>query len=259
MIRFGPAGIGGEKEAVSNLKKFAEKGINACEIPFTYQIYIKDKKVMKEIKETAKKLDVKISIHAPYWINLNSKEKKKIEESKKRILDCCKVGNEIGAYIVVFHSGFYGKMSKEETYQNIKHAIIDIMKVIKKNKWKVKLAPETMGKVNVFGDIDEILRLVKETGCFFCMDFAHFLARNRGKSKYSEAYEKISKFHELHCHFSGIEWTKAGERKHKITSETEIRKLLKIFPEDKEIVIINESPDPLGDSIKSINIYREMK
>jgi len=258
--RFGPAGLGGVKEAVSNLREYARLGLRACEIAFTYGVYIKEKqkKEIKAIKETAEKNDIRLSIHAPYWINLNSKEKKKIEESKKRILECCKIGNFLKAYCVVFHPGYYGGMKEEETYRNIKKEILDMQKEIKKNKYNISLAPETTGKINVFGKEEEILGLVEETGCSFCIDFAHLLARSQGKMSYKEMYNKIKKFKKLHCHFSGIEWTEKGERRHKITPEKEIKKLLAVLPKNKDIVIINESPAPVDDSVKSLRIWNKI-
>ncbi len=259
-IIFGPAGLGGVKEAVSNLKKYAKLGLKACEIAFTYGIYIKEnqKEEIKEIREIARKLDIRLSIHAPYWINLNSGEKKKIEDSKKRILDCCRIGERLGAYKVVFHPGYYGKMDEKETYENIKKAIIEMQKEIKKNKWKIEIAPETTGRVNVFGKEEDILNLVKETGCSFCLDFAHVLARNQGKIEYKEIYEKFRQFKSLHCHFSGIVWGSKGERSHKLTPQSELRKLIKILPKNKEIVIINESSNPVNDSARALDIYKKL-
>lgn len=257
-IRLGPAGLGAKLEnAAASLENYHNIGIRACEIPFTYGIYIKEekhKKEIKEIKDAAKKYDIKLSIHAPYWINLNSKEKIKIEESKKRILRCCKIGDLLGADVVVFHTGFYGGMDKEECYQNIKKAIIDIMDKIREEKWKIKIAPETMGKLNVFGTPEEILRLVKETGCSFCLDFAHMHARSMGKKSYSEIYDQFKSFPKLHCHFSGINFGDKGEISHKLTPESEIKKLLEALPKNKDITIINESPDTIGDSIKAKRI-----
>jgi len=260
MIRFGPAGLGGVKEAVGNLEKYGKLGLRACEIAFTYGVYIKEsqEKEIDEIREAAEKNNIRLSIHAPYWINLNSKEKRKIEESKKRILECCKIGNKLGAYLVVFHPGYYGKMSEDKTYENIKKEIIDIEKIIKKNKWKIKLAPETTGKINVFGKEDEILNLVKDTKCSFCLDFAHLLARSQGKESYKEMYEKFRKFKSLHCHFSGINWTSKGERSHKLTPENELKKLLKVLPKNKDITIINESPNPVGDSVRALKIWQSL-
>ena len=116
VIRLGPGGLGGVEEAVSNLEEYHRLGLKACEIEFVYGVYIKSEKDIKKIGEAAEHFDIKLSIHAPYYINLNSDDSKKIEASKKRILDCCRVGEQLGAYLVVFHPGFYGKKSKEETY-----------------------------------------------------------------------------------------------------------------------------------------------
>jgi len=277
MIRFGPAGLGGVKEAISNLELYHKLGLKACEIAFTYGAYIKEsqKKEIEEIRKTAEKFDIKLSIHAHYWINLNSAEKKKIEESKKRILQCCRVGELLGAYAVVFHAGYYSKHKvtkgipkytekntddnwKEESFQNIKREILELMGEIKKNKWKIKLAPETTGKNSVFGDQDEILRLSSETGCFFCTDFSHLLARSNGKAEYKEMVKKLVDFKELHCHFSGIEYNEKGERRHLITPIEELRKLLAVIPKNKEIVIINESPQPVEDSEKMLKTWEKL-
>jgi deoxyribonuclease-4 len=247
-IKFGPAGMGGINEAVFNLEKYNKLGLKACEIPFTYGVFIKKdrhKKEIEEIKKTAEKSGIQLSIHAPYWINLNSEDDKKIEDL-------------IGAKRIVFHPGFYGKKSPEETYQKIKKEIIKIQKEIKKNKWHVTLCPETTGKENVFGKEDEILRLVEDTNCFFTIDFAHLWARNQGKKDYREFYEKVKHFKKLHCHFSGIEHGKKGEKRHILTSEKAIKSLLKIFPKNKDITIINESPDPVGDSVKSLKIWKSL-
>lgn len=257
MIRFGPAGIGGVKEAVSYLENYHKIGFRACEIPFTYQIFIKSERDAKVIGDKARELGIKLSIHAPYWINLNSAEKNKIEESKKRILDCCRIGEAMGAEIVVFHAGFYGKMDRETSYLNIKKAVSEIQEEIKKNKWKIRIAAETMGKINIFGSAEEILKLAAETGCFFCVDFAHLWARSQGKISYSEIYENFKKFPELHCHFSGIEFGEKGERNHKPTPENEIKKLLSVLPGDKDITIINEAPNPIEDSEKMLKIWQE--
>ena len=262
MIRLGPAGLGDKiSKAAASLERYHKLGLSACEIPFTYSVFIEEKrhsKEIKEIREAAKKFGIKLSIHAPYWLNLNSKEKIKIEESKVRILQCCKIGELLGVEIVVFHAGFYGGMNKEECYQNIKKAIVEIMHEIKKKGWKIRLAPETMGKLNVFGNEDEILRLVKETGCDFCLDFAHLYARSLGKMSYIEIYDKFKNFPKLHCHFSGINFGDKGERSHKLTPESEIKKLLSAIPRNKDITIINESPDPLGDSLKSKKILETL-
>jgi len=256
-IKFGPAGLGAVKDAVENLEEFHRLGLKACEIAFTYGVYIKNEKDMKEIKDVSKRLGIKLSIHAPYWINLNSKDKDKVRKSKERILKCCEVGSKMGVEIVVFHSGYYGEMDKEECYLNIKERVKEMLEVIKDKRWKIKLAPETMGKINVFGSVEQIARLVKDTGCSFCLDFAHILARDK-KIDFKEIKRLFSEYKEWHCHFSGIEYGEKGERKHIGTSYENWEKLLQELPKDKEIVIINESPSMVDDAVEGLRISKEI-
>lgn len=260
-VIFGPSGLGGVKYAVENLEKYSKLGFKACEIAFTYGVYIKDEKDIKAIREAAKRLGIKLSIHAQYWINLNSSEKEKIEASKKRILDCLSVGEKLGCYAVVVHPGYYGKMSKEDSYNNIKRVALELMEVVKKNKWKVKLCFETMGRVNVFGSVEDIKNLVRETGCGFCVDFAHLKARSNGKMSYKEMVKEFSEFKEWHCHFSGIVYGDKGEKHHIMTPKKELEELfkeLKVVKNKCDIAIINESPDPVKDSVLSMKVWEEV-
>ena len=251
-LRFGPAGLGPVKTALNTLEKYNKIGIKACEIAFTYNVYIKEKDA-ETIGKKAEELDIELSIHAPYFVNLNSSEEIKIEATKKRILDCCKIGEVLGAKVVVFHPGYYGN-NKEIAYNNIKEGILEIMQEIKKNRWKIKVAPETMGKVNVFGSIEEISSLVKATECSFCIDFAHILARDK-KVDYSKI-EKLFPSKEWHVHFSGIVYGDKGEKHHKKTETEEWKKLLKNLPKDKKIRIINESPEMIEDSLEGLRIAK---
>lgn len=255
-IRFGPAGLGAVKDAISNLEMYHKLGIGACEIAFTYSIYIKEKETALKIGNKARELGIHLSIHAPYWINLNSSDKEKIEKSKKRILDCCRVGTWLKAEKVVFHPGYYGSMTKEETFENIKRAILEMQEEIKKEKYTPKLAPETSGKINVFGSIHEIKKLAEETDCSFCLDFAHILARYKTYN-FDETLSEFAKYMKLHVHFSGIEYGEKGEKHHIKTSEKELRKLISSLPKNKDITIINESPSPVKDSVLGLTIYNE--
>jgi len=258
VISFGPAGLGPVKEVVKNLEEYSKKGIKACEISFTYGVYIKKEEDIKAIRDAAKKFGIRLSIHSQYWVNLNSAEKEKIEMSKKRILSCCEVGEKLGVERVVFHPGYYGKCSREEAYENIKKAVQEIVDEIKRKKWKIKICAETMGKINVFGSAEEILKLVEETGCDFCLDFAHLKARSIGKMQYKEMVEKFKKHKNWHCHFSGIVYGDKGERHHIPTPPKEIKDLLKALEEVKghDIVIVNESPSPVEDSVKSLKMKK---
>lgn len=260
-IRFGPAGLGPVEGAIKKLEEMHKLGLKACEIAFTYNVYIKEDSDIKKIRKKAEELDIKLSIHAQYFVNLNAKEKEKVEASKNRILSCCRVAHKIGAYRVVFHPGFYAGRNEEESYENIKNAIIDMQEVIKKEGLKANLAPETMGKKAVFGSIEQISRLSKETGCEFCIDFAHILARDK-KVDYEKIRELFKHRKKWHCHFSGIEYTEKGEKKHlktPIKAWKELLENLKKVANDKEIVIVNESPKMLEDSVNGKKIYEKLK
>jgi len=256
-IIFGPAGLGPVKTAEKTLESYAKKGLKACEIAFTYNVYIKPDDAVR-IGKKAEELGIELSIHAPYFLNLNSDENAKREATKKRILDCCKIGELLGAKVVVFHPGYYG-YKKQDAYNNIKKGILEILKEIEKNKWDIKIAPETMGKVNVFGSVEEISNLVRETGCSFCIDFAHILAREKKVD-----YEKISNlfpWKEWHVHFSGIVYGDKGEKNHRTTEKKEWNELLKNLnkiAKDKNIRIINESPTMIDDSIDGLNINNQI-
>ena len=255
-IKFGPAGLGSVADAEKVLEQYKKFGFKICEIAFTYSVYIK-KEDAKRIGKKAKELGIDLTIHASYFINLNSSEKEKVEASKKRILKCCEIGEELGVKRVVFHPGYYGKMSKEETYKNIKKQIKEILERIQKNNWKIKISPETMGKVNVFGSPEEISQLVKDTGCDFCIDFAHILAREK-KVDYGKI-KKLFPQEYWHCHFSGIVYGEKGEKHHKSTEKKEWGELLENLPKDKEISIVCESPTLIEDSIEGMSIYEKLK
>lgn len=253
-IIFGPAGLGSVKTAPAVLEALSKKGLKACEIAFVHGPYIKPDSTAP-IKAAAEKYGISLSIHAPYYVNLGSDDKIIREASKERILKCCEIGEMLGAKTVVFHPGYYGK-DKEKTYDVIKKQIEDMLVNVKKKGWKIQLAPEIMGKTSVFGSLEEVSRLAKETGSFFCIDFAHLLARDK-KVDYA-AVEKAFPQKRWHVHFSGIIYGEKGEKSHKPTESQEWKELLKNLPSDREIVIINESPSMVDDSIDGLKIYHSI-
>ncbi len=253
-IKFGPGGLGPVKDAVKNLERFADLGLKACEVEFTYGPYIKKEEDAREIGKRAKELGICLSIHAPYFVNLNSKEEEKIEASKKRVLKCCEVASWLGAGRVIFHSGFYSGMSPEDASIRIKEGILEMMGIIRENKWDVELCPEVMGKKNVFGSIGEVGGLVRDTGCSICIDVAHVLARY-GRYEFKRIEEAFPQ-KKWHIHFSGIEFGEKGEKKHLKTEVEYWEKVLDWLAKlDKDIVLICESPDPVGDSVVGLKIW----
>lgn len=256
-ILLGPAGssgLGNEK----GLERCKELALDCMEIEFTYGVRMKNEEA-KKIGDIAKKFKISLSVHAPYYINLNSAEKEKITASKKRIIDSCERGHHLGAKYIIFHAAFYQKSSAEETYAQVKKEIVDLQKTIKKNQWDMILCPETTGKISQFGSLDELIRLAKETGCGICIDFAHLEARNNGKIDIDEVCRKIKPIKDKTAHFSGIEYGEKGEKRHLITKEESIKSLLKALVKyNISIRIVNESPDPFGDALKSKNILSKL-
>src|SRR3989338_6718991 len=143
LVKFGPSGLGSVKDAVSNLEAYHRLGFTACEIAFTYGPYIKKKEDAEKIKNASERLGIQLTIHGPYWVNLNSEDPEKIKKSKERIIECCKIGSWLGAKKVVIHPGFYGKKDILESYQNIKKAILEMEEERKKLKYSCKFAIET--------------------------------------------------------------------------------------------------------------------
>lgn len=254
MIRLGTAGSPATS-TLKGIKIIADSGLQTMEVEFVRGVKMSNS-TAKEVGKAAKDYNIKLSVHAPYYINLNSEEKAKITASIKRILQSCERAHYLKAQYVVFHPAYYGKREKEETFNNVKKAMLEMQAAIKKKRWKVKLAPETTGKVNVFGSIEETLRLVKETKCSFCVDFAHIKAR-QGSINYSKVLKQFPK--QMHCHFSGIEYTKKGERRHILTSKKETIELAKaILKRKANATIINESPDPLKDSLMAKKVFESL-
>ncbi len=257
MIRLGPAGSP-MKSTLEGISYIKEIGLNAMEVEFTHGVRMRNE-LAKEIGKLAEKLDIKLSVHAPYYINLASAEKQKIEASKKRILDSCERAHYLKASHVVFHPGFYGKISNKECYEMIKKEIIEMHDLIKENKWKTELAPETTGKKSQFGSLNEILKLRDEIKCSICVDFAHLHARN-GSINYPIVFDQLSGLRHIHSHFSGIEFTDKGERRHLVMQKSDFLPLAKeILKRKTDITIICESPITWEDSLKMKNIIKSLK
>ena len=257
MIRLGPAGSP-MKSTLDGLGYIKEIGLSAMEVEFTYGVRMQNE-LAEEIGKLAEKLDIKLSVHAPYYINLASVEKQKIGASKKRILDSCERAHYLKASHVVFHAGFYGKLKENECYEMIKKEVIEMQDIIKENKWKTELAPETTGKKSQFGSLNEILKLRDEIKCSICVDFAHLHARDNAIN-YPSVFDQLSGLKHIHSHFSGIEFTDKGERRHLVMERNDFLPLAKeILKRKTDITIISESPVTWEDSLKMKSIIESLK
>lgn len=269
-IKLGPGGIPicckGESSIIG-IRKTAELGLDAMQIAFTHGIYM-SLQAARETGKVAKELDVELSVHAPYYINLASEKPKVIKDSKKRILDSLQRGNLMNATVVVVHAGYYGK-DKEKAIEMIFDACKEISDKIKERGWKIKLGLETMGKQKVWGTLDEIITLCKKLKHTVpYLDPAHIYARNGGKINYKEIFNKLKvlKIKKYHSHFSGMKYSlvrigKGNERYHVPMKEAgpDFKDFAKeILKRKIDITIISESPVLEQDSLLMKKIFERL-
>lgn len=162
---------------------------------------------------------------------------------------------------IVFHAGYYGKRSKEETYEMIKDAIEEMQKIIKERKWRVSLAPETSGKHSAFGTLDEIINIAKEAKCSLCTDIAHLYAKGMGRIDYDDIIKKLKKAREknYHFHFSNIKYSEKGELSHLVLDHNPDFSVFaeSILRSKIGCTIISESPITWKDSLKMKGILEK--
>ena len=172
----------------------------------------------------ARKHDVRLSMHGSYFINLAGKDDV-VSASKDRLVAGATAADWMGAYVIVFHTGFYGKFEKSYAFNICLKALKEVSQTIKDLGLKVKLGPETMGKKFQVGNLDEIITICQEVeGTQLVVDWGHLHARALGAFKKVDdirvVAEKIEStlgseiLQNMHCHFSKIEFTNQGERKH---------------------------------------------
>ena len=183
----------------------------------------------EELGEAAKQNDVRLSLHGSYFINLSGKPEI-VEASKRRLIASATAADWMGAYVMVFHAGFYGKFEKDFAFKTCLGAIKDVSAQMRGLGLKVKLGPETMGRKFQVGSLDEILTInqqVEDTQ--FVIDWAHLHAISHGGLGKVEDFRAIAEkveqalgteaMRSMHCHFSKIEYTMLGEKKHHTLDE----------------------------------------
>lgn len=271
-IRFGPAGVplcSSKRDTLSGIKECSELGLEAMEVEFVRGVKMSSQSAA-ECGKAANELDISLSAHAPYFINLASEDKNKRKRSIFFITQTAEIAHYLGAGVVVFHAGFYWKKLKEPTYALIKEGIEKAVEIIKENKWNTALAPETMGRQAQFGTLDETLRLCTEIkGVVPAIDFAHIHARGEGSlrkredfAKILDATEKRLELKHLHIHFTGVEYKNGNEKKHLSLNEGDLDfSLLAEELKDRGLsaTIISESPLIEQDALKMKSVWEKVK
>ena len=140
MIKIGPAGSGGLGNP-GGIRKAARMQLDCMEVEFTYGVRMSPADA-REAGALAKAKGIILSVHAPYYINLASAEKEKIQASKQRISDSCHRAHTLGAQNVVFHAGFYQSKTAAQTYALVKKAVVEIQRTISENNGRSDYAPK---------------------------------------------------------------------------------------------------------------------
>ena len=262
-LLFGTAGIpiSAEGNTVDGIKQVRKLGLGAMELEFVHSINVSEE-LAKQTKKAAEENNVVLTCHAPYYINLNAKEKETINASIQRIVLSAKRLHQCSGWSVAFHPGFYMKQDPEKVYGTIKPHIKEIVKQLKDENINIWIRPETTGKPTAFGSLNEICKLGQEIDNVLpCVDFAHLHARSGKENTLAEfraQLELIEKtlgktaLKNMHCHISGINYSEKGELNHLELKNSDFNygDLIKAWKEFKIAgVIISESPNIEKDAL----------
>jgi deoxyribonuclease IV len=276
--RFGPAGVppffrtlGAELIDVPLL--LHEEGLDA----FEYQAvrWGQTPQMRKESAEQlgceARKNDVQLSLHGSYYVNLAG-TKDVVEASKRRLIACANAAHWMGAYVVVFHLGYYGINGRAKAFKDCLKALNDIIEAVASlGMSDVKFGPETMGKHVQIGSLEEILTICETVQRIqLVIDWGHLHARSGGRLRTADDFRAVIEQVEnrlgtqvartLHCHFSKIEFTMKGERRHHTFDEKRFGPEFESFAEvisnfKLHPVVICETPLLDLDAAKMRDLY----
>ena len=230
-VKFGPAGSAdsfkemGYKSSLQIPEYLTKFGLNAFEYQCGRGVNIGEDKA-KQLGIIAKEKGITLSLHAPYYISMSSVEEEKRLNSVNYILASARAVNAMGGDRIIVHTGSCGKISREKALE----LAIDTMRISldalkSEGLSHIHICPETMGKVNQLGTLHEVMELCKiDESLIPCIDFGHLNARDLGVINSIEDYDAIlteiknslgsERLNCFHSHFSKIEYTNGGEKRH---------------------------------------------
>lgn len=272
-LRFGTAGIpesskGKGPGVVDGIRTVRELGLEAMELEFVRGVWMSPT-LADLTREAAETHDVQLTVHAPFYVNLNGEDAVK-KSSRQRILDSARMGARAGAWSVTFHSGFYMKIPSDLVYVTIKEQLEEIVQSVKKEKMGIRISPELTGKETQFGNLTELTRMTKEmSGVGYCLDFSHLHARTVGREnsypEFCATLETVKRvggagaLKAMHIHVTGIVYGPKGEKHHVNLQEGDFRykDLMKALKDFKVAgTVICESPDIEGDALLLQKTYQ---
>lgn len=282
MIKFGPGGNSlsfyneGHKSTIDAPKWLFEKGLEIYEYECGQGVRISEDTAVKFGME-AKKYGIEVSVHAPYFISLASNEEEKRNNSINYILQTLKVAKAMGGKKIVVHPGSCSKRDRKEAFELACSTMEKAVKIAKESGFSdMIICPETMGKINQLGTVKEIIDMCKLDDMLVpTIDFGHVNAREMGILKNEDDYEEIikkmleelgeEKTKHFHIHFSKIEYTKGGEKRHLTFLDKvygpEFEPLARVLKKyNLEPTVICESDGTMAeDAITMKNIYYGME
>ncbi|UCG55103.1 MAG: TIM barrel protein [Dehalococcoidia bacterium] len=263
-LLFGTAGIPistWPQSTTKGINRVAELGLDCMELEFVQGVYL-EKEDAIEVAEMANKTGIRLSAHAPYFLNFNAHEPKKIRASQGILFKAAYIASICGAESIIFHAGFYLGDPPQEAYNTIKNYLFEVITKMKEQDIQLLLRPEVSGKSSQFGSLEEILQLCSELeGTAPCIDFAHLHARSGRFNSYPEFFSILEQVRgklgdkalkNMHLHISGIEFGTKGERKHLELQESDLQygELLRALKEHNiSGMIICESPNQEEDAL----------
>ena len=228
--KFGPAGNADNfpyKSSVAAPGWIASLGLDCYEYQCGKGVNVGEETARK-LGQAAREAGIALSLHAPYFINLANPDPDSLKKTTGYILSACQAAQWMGANRVVVHTGALMKRTRREALDIALASMKEVLKAWEEEGYgDIALCPETMGKINQLGDLDEVLELCQLDGRLIpCVDFGHLYARSLGELEGEAACEvmldKIAsalgpeRASRFHSHFSMIEFTpKGGEKCHR--------------------------------------------
>ena len=218
--------------SVGAILRISELDMDALELGWVRAVRVSEK-TCESIKTAGREKDVQISVHAPYFINLNADDEEWLK-ARKRLMDAAHYGNLAGATDIVFHPGSYFKQPPEKVLPIAILRLKDCVRELHQTGNQVVLRPETMGKSAMLGSLEDTIEMsLAVPGVQPCLDFAHLHARpgDGSLNTYDEWARLLEKYGNalgdgalcsLHTHLSGIEYTKKGEKNHLTIEEADL-------------------------------------
>ena len=233
-LLFGTAGVPRSAmvpSTVSGIERIRELGLGGMELEFVQGVRMSEATAY-QVAEAAHGAGIRLSAHAPYFMNFNAREPEKIAASKERLWKTARIASLCGARSVVFHPAFYMGKSPPEVYNTVKKHLAEVLSKLDAENNRVWIRPEVTGKPSQFGTIDEILSLCTELeGLAPCIDFAHWHARTGMFNSYPEFTAILKQIKErlgqtaledMHIHVAGIRYGQKGELSHLNLKESDM-------------------------------------